>query len=130
MVDHRAAASVEAVFREERGRLLAVLAARFGDLDLAEEAASEALEAALVHWPHDGVPSRPLAWLVTTAKRKAIDRIRRDRNYAERLAVLQVETDRTGPVPEVEPGDDVPDSGCSCSSPAATRRCRSRPGRR
>ncbi|MEU4402857.1 sigma factor, partial [Micromonospora orduensis] len=69
-----AAGSVEAVFREEHGRLLASLVHRFGDLDLAEEVASEAIEAALVRWPVDGVPSRPGAWLLTTARRRAVDR--------------------------------------------------------
>ncbi len=105
----RATDSVEAVFREERGRLLAMLAARFGDLDLAEEVASEAIEVALERWPLDGVPDKPLAWLVTTARRKAIDRIRRDRTYADRLAVLRVEADRAGPVPAAELSDDIPD---------------------
>jgi RNA polymerase sigma-70 factor (ECF subfamily) len=99
-------AGVEAVFREDRGRLLAMMAARLGDLDLAEEVVSEAVEAALARWPVDGVPDTPLAWLVTTARRKAIDRIRRDRGYAQRLAVLQVEADRAGPVPPVETGPD------------------------
>ncbi|MEE2035481.1 sigma factor, partial [Rhodococcus chondri] len=66
------AASVEAVFREERGRLLAALTHRFGDLDLAEEVASEAVEAAVVHWPVDGVTDRPGAWLLTTARRRAV----------------------------------------------------------
>ena len=51
--------AVEAVFREERGRLLAALVRRFGDLDLAEEVTSEAIEAALVRWPVDGVPPNP-----------------------------------------------------------------------
>ena len=60
---------VEAVFREERGRLLALLAARFGDLDLAEEVTAEALLAAVETWPHAGVPREPLAWLATTAAR-------------------------------------------------------------
>jgi RNA polymerase sigma-70 factor (ECF subfamily) len=101
------AAGVEAVFREDRGRLLAMLATRLGDLDLAEEVASEAIEAALLHWPADGVPEKPLAWLVTTARRKAVDRIRRDRAYVQRLAVLQVEADRAGSVPAVEAGLDV-----------------------
>ncbi|MDN5857333.1 MAG: RNA polymerase sigma factor [Pseudonocardia sp.] len=102
-------AGVEAVFREDRGRLLAILATRLGDLDLAEEVASEAIETALARWPVDGVPAKPLAWLVTTARRRAIDRVRRDRAYAQRLAVLQVEADRAGPVPGVEPGEDIPD---------------------
>ena len=86
-----AAASVEAVFREERGRLLALLVRQFGDLDLAEDAASEAIEAALERWPVEGVPTTPVAWLLTTARRKAVDRLRRDKAYAARLAIMQVE---------------------------------------
>ncbi|MEV4090459.1 sigma factor, partial [Nonomuraea fuscirosea] len=101
--------SVEAVFREERGRLLAALVRRFGDLDLAEEVASEAIEAALVHWPAGGVPSKPGAWLLTTARRKAVDRLRRDRAYAARLAVLQVEADRAAPAPAADAGEELPD---------------------
>jgi len=101
------ATAVEEVFREDRARLLALLAARLGDLDLAEEVASEAVEAALHRWPTDGVPDKPLAWLLTTARRKAVDRIRRDRTYADRLAVLQVEADRAAP--PVENDDDIPD---------------------
>jgi RNA polymerase sigma-70 factor (ECF subfamily) len=103
-----AAGSVEAVFREERGRLLAVLVRQFGDLDLAEEVASDAVAAALEHWPVDGVPGRPAAWLLTTARRKAVDRLRRDRTYAARLALLQAEADREGPA-VVEDDGDVPD---------------------
>ena len=68
--------SVEAVFREERGRLLAVLVRQYADLDLAEDVASDAIEAALRHWPAQGVPERPGAWLLTTARRKAVDRLR------------------------------------------------------
>ncbi|GAB3444916.1 RNA polymerase sigma factor [Actinophytocola sediminis] len=113
-------ASVEAVFREERGRLLAALARRFGDLDLAEEVASEAIEEALAHWPVDGVPPRPGAWLMTTARRKAVDRLRRDRAYAARLAVLQVEADRAAPAPPA--GGDLPDERLllffTCAHPA------------
>jgi RNA polymerase sigma-70 factor (ECF subfamily) len=103
----RAAAEVEEVFREERGRLLAILAARLGDLDLAEDVTSDAIEAALARWPVDGVPDQPLAWLLTTARRKAVDRIRRDRTYADRLARLQVEVDRAAPA-ATETGD-IPD---------------------
>ncbi|EOD66505.1 sigma factor, partial [Amycolatopsis vancoresmycina] len=93
----RAVTSVEAVFREERGLLLAALVRRFGDLDLAEEVTSEAIEAALVRWPAEGVPPKPGAWLMTTARRKAVDRLRRDQAYAARLAVLQVEAERAAP---------------------------------
>ncbi|MGK5552017.1 RNA polymerase sigma factor [Actinomadura kijaniata] len=117
-----ARASVEAMFREEYGRLLASLVHRFGDLDLAEEVASEAVEAALVHWPVDGVPDRPGAWLLTTARRKAVDRLRRDRAYAARLAVMQVEADRAAPAPPPGAGDDLPDERLrlffTCAHPA------------
>ncbi|MFB9905592.1 RNA polymerase sigma factor [Allokutzneria oryzae] len=115
-------ASVEAVFREEHGRLLAALVRRFGDLDLAEEVTSEAIEAALAHWPVDGVPPKPGAWLMTTARRKAVDRLRRDQVLAARLAVLQVEADRAGAVPATDAGDDLPDERLqlffTCSHPA------------
>ncbi|WP_432417541.1 RNA polymerase sigma factor [Actinoplanes solisilvae] len=84
--------AVEAVFREEHGRLLAALAHRFGDLDLAEEVTSAAIEAALVHWPVQGVPDNPGAWLMATARRKAVDRLRRDQAYAAKLALVHVDT--------------------------------------
>jgi RNA polymerase sigma-70 factor, ECF subfamily len=104
-----AAGSVEAVFREERGRLLATLVGQFGDLDLAEEVASDAIAAALERWPVDGVPGRPGAWLLTTARRKAVDRLRRDKAYAARIALLQAEADRSGPAVEPADDEDVPD---------------------
>src|SRR5688500_17391353 len=112
--------NVEQVFREERGRLLATLVKRFGDLDLAEEVTSDAIEAALRHWPVDGVPERPGAWLLTTARRKAVDRLRRDQAYAARLALMQVEAERTpAPVPL---SDDLPDERLqlffTCAHPA------------
>ncbi|MFI7289329.1 RNA polymerase sigma factor [Streptomyces anulatus] len=94
-----AAEAVEAVFREERGLLLASLVRRFGDLDLAEEVTSEAIEAALRHWPVEGVPARPGAWLLTTARRRAVDRLRRDQAYAARLAVLAADAERAEPAP-------------------------------
>ena len=105
----RAADLVEAVFREERGRLLAALAARFGDLDLAEEVAQEAVEAALTRWPVDGVPEVPLAWLLTTARRKAVDRIRRQQAQGQRLAVWAAEVERTAATPVPAPVGELPD---------------------
>ncbi|MEV0383846.1 DUF6596 domain-containing protein [Nonomuraea sp. NPDC050643] len=114
--------SIEAIFREERGRLLAALVRRFGDLDLAEEVASEAIEAALVRWPADGVPPKPGAWLMTTARRRAVDRLRRDKTYAARLAVLQVEADRAGPAPAADADGELPDERLqlffTCAHPA------------
>jgi RNA polymerase sigma-70 factor (ECF subfamily) len=124
-VDERAGSvdsSVEAVFREEHGRLLASLVRRYGDLDLAEDVASEAVEAALATWPARGVPANPGAWLLTTARRRAVDRLRRDTTYAARLALLQVEADRAGPVPPPEPDGGLPDERLrlffTCAHPA------------
>ncbi|MEW2356281.1 RNA polymerase sigma factor [Spirillospora sp. NPDC029432] len=118
-MDDGAAVTAEAVFREEHGRLLAALARRFGDLDLAEEVAADAIEAALVHWPARGVPPNPGAWLMTTARRKAVDRLRRDKAYAARLALLQVEADRAAPPAT---GDELPDERLqlffTCAHPA------------
>jgi RNA polymerase sigma-70 factor (ECF subfamily) len=104
-----AADSVEAVFREEWGRLLATLVRTLGDLDLAEEVAADAVAAALQRWPRDGVPDRPAAWLLTTARHRAVDLLRRDRVLAAKLALLQVEADRyEPPAPALDP-DELPD---------------------
>jgi len=72
------AEAIERIFREEFGRVVASLVRRFGDIDVAEEAASEALLVALEKWPVDGVPPNPGGWLTTTAGNRAIDRIRRE----------------------------------------------------
>jgi RNA polymerase sigma-70 factor (ECF subfamily) len=90
----RAADSAEAVFREEWGRLLATLVRWVGDLDLAEEVAADAMAVALERWPLDGVPDNPAAWLLTTARRRAVDLLRRRQTYAAKLAVLRVEAER------------------------------------
>jgi RNA polymerase sigma-70 factor, ECF subfamily len=74
-----ASAAVDRTLREEWARVVGGLARRFGDLDLAEEAAAEAFATAVERWPIDGVPPNPGAWITTTAGRKAIDRIRRER---------------------------------------------------
>lgn len=111
---------IEQIYREERGRLLAALVHRFGDLDLAEEVCADAVEAALTTWPRDGVPTKPGAWLMTTARRKAVDRLRRDQTYAARLAVLAAEGERHEPAPELDEG--LPDERLrlffTCAHPA------------
>jgi RNA polymerase sigma-70 factor (ECF subfamily) len=69
--------AVDAAFREEWGRVVATLIRRTGNWDLAEECAQDAFERALEHWPRDGVPTAPAAWLKTTARNRALDRLRR-----------------------------------------------------
>lgn len=76
------------MFREEAGRLTATLVRLLGDFDLAEESVAEAVTEALDRWPDQGVPEAPGAWLLTTARNKALDRIRRDRRYQDKLAVV------------------------------------------
>jgi RNA polymerase sigma-70 factor, ECF subfamily len=78
------------VFRDEWGRVLASLIGFLGDFELAEEAAQEAFAAAAERWPRDGTPANPRAWLVTTARNRAIDRIRRDRTLAVKTRLLEV----------------------------------------
>ena len=77
------------VFREAHGRILATLIRHVGDFQLAEDALQDAFASALKAWAADGVPDSPVAWLTTTARRKAIDRLRRERTLAEKSAALQ-----------------------------------------
>jgi RNA polymerase sigma-70 factor, ECF subfamily len=81
-----AAATVESVYRADWGRIVATLIRLVGDFDLAEECAQEAFGAAVDQWPASGVPDIPRAWIIQTAKHKAIDRIRRQGRYQEKLA--------------------------------------------
>ncbi|MCW2907125.1 MAG: putative polymerase, sigma-24 subunit, subfamily [Actinomycetia bacterium] len=79
---------LEEVFRDEWGRVLASLVGFLGDFDRAEDAAQEAFAIAAQRWPASGVPANPGAWLVTTARNRAIDRIRRERTLAEKIHLL------------------------------------------
>lgn len=81
-----AAATVEAVYRADWGRIVATLIRLVGDFDLAEECAQEAFTAAVVQWRESGVPDIPRAWIIQTARNKAIDRIRRQGRFQEKLA--------------------------------------------
>jgi RNA polymerase sigma-70 factor (ECF subfamily) len=94
---------VERIFREEYGRVVASLIRRFGDIDIAEDAAAEALLAAVERWPVDGVPPNPGGWLTTTAARRGIDKLRREshRDAKHQQAAMIVDDtphEPTGPV--------------------------------
>jgi RNA polymerase sigma-70 factor (ECF subfamily) len=98
--------AVERAFREHRGSVLALLIRHVGDFDLAEEALQDAFAAAAATWPRDGVPANPGGWLATTAKRRAVDRIRRGRAQhlrATRLAELRRAVRADDPFPDEEP---------------------------
>jgi RNA polymerase sigma-70 factor, ECF subfamily len=79
---------VERVFREEWGNAVGILTRALGDLELAEDAVQDAFATALERWPRDGIPRTPGAWIVTTARNRAIDRIRRDRVFRQKVELL------------------------------------------
>jgi RNA polymerase sigma-70 factor (ECF subfamily) len=92
--------ALEKIYREEFGHILATLIRLLGDFDLAEEAAQDAFAAALEQWPREGIPQQPRAWIITTARHKAIDRIRRagalDRKREEIVRLAALETAAEG----------------------------------
>jgi RNA polymerase sigma-70 factor (ECF subfamily) len=96
---------IEHVHRQEYGQILATLIGWLGDFELAEDALQDAFLAAVEHWQREGVPARPGAWLTTTARRKAIDRVRRDRPVSVDPQELE---DLMGAPPQGDP-DDIPD---------------------
>jgi RNA polymerase sigma-70 factor (ECF subfamily) len=102
-------AAIARAFRDEGPAILATLIRQVGDFGLAEDALQDAFAAAVATWPRDGVPASPGAWITTTARRKAIDRLRRERGLAdriERLAVLAARETVTGDEFDDEPADD------------------------
>ena len=107
-----------AVFREEAGRLTAALVRSLGNFDLAEECVQDALVSALEHWPREGIPRNPGAWLMTTARRKGIDRLRREKRYQEKLADLE-EPPMSGPSPALP--DERLELIFTCCHPALAR---------
>src|SRR3954468_20092001 len=74
------------VFREEYGRTVAVLVRHFGDIDVAEEAVQDAFAVAVQRWPATGLPPSPAGWIITTARNRAIDRLRREASRQDRQA--------------------------------------------
>ncbi len=125
--------AVAAIDRDARARILATLARRFGDLDLAEDMLQEAFAQALHSWPQTRIPDAPEAWLHTTARRKALDVVRRENVLAQKLARLRIEeerapgaTDFADPADQIGPGrpDPVPDDRLglffACAHPVLT----------
>jgi RNA polymerase sigma-70 factor (ECF subfamily) len=100
-------AAIEEAFRREGARVLATLIRVLRDFDLAEEVAQDAFASAIEQWPRDGVPGNAHAWLVKTARNKAIDRLRRDKRLAEKKEQIQLEAEIAEALPD-EPAEGAP----------------------
>jgi len=121
---------VERVFREERARVLAALVRGLRDFELAEDALQDAFAAALEHWPRRGVPEQPAAWLLTTARNRAVDRLRRQRLGREKQEQVEAATPSDAAEPTlgreslVEVGDDRLAMLFTCCHPALLQEAR------
>ncbi|MFL6270547.1 MAG: RNA polymerase sigma factor [Actinomycetes bacterium] len=112
------APDVEAVFRESYGRAVAVLTRLLGDIDAAEEAVQDAFVTAVARWPVDGVPPSPAGWIITTARNRAIDRLRREGSRADRHAQAALLRGDPEPVEEGPVDDDRLRMVFTCCHPA------------
>jgi RNA polymerase sigma factor (sigma-70 family) len=106
-------AALSAVFREEAGRLVGALVRILGNFEVAEEVVQDALLAALERWPIEGIPARPGAWLMTVARHRALDQLRRDARYRDKLAALEQ--------PIIQEPDDRLRLMFTCCHPALSR---------
>ncbi|MDN3354049.1 sigma-70 family RNA polymerase sigma factor [Actinomadura sp. DC4] len=109
---------VERVFAEEYGRAVAVLVRVFGDIDIAEEAVQDAFTEAVRRWPDGGVPPSPAGWIITTARNRAIDRLRREGSRADRYAQAALLNARDEPAEEGAVRDDRLRLIFTCCHPA------------
>jgi RNA polymerase sigma-70 factor (ECF subfamily) len=112
------ARSVEAVFRQEYGRAVSVLVRAFGDIDLAEEGVQEAFAVAAERWPADGLPPSPAGWIITTARRKILDRLRREASREGRQAQSALLHEREEPDQDLAVQDDRLRLIFTCCHPA------------
>ncbi len=113
-----ASSEIERLFRREYGRAVAVLIRRFGDIDTAEEAVQEAFAAAVERWPSSGVPPSPAGWIITTARNRAIDRLRREASRESRQAQAALLRDQGEPSEEGAVRDDRLRLVFTCCHPA------------
>lgn len=112
------ASEIERVFREEHGRAVAVLVRVFGDIDIAEDAVQDAFAAAVRRWPASGLPPSPAGWIITTARNRAIDRLRREASREDRHAQAALLHARDEPREESAVGDDRLRLIFTCCHPA------------
>jgi RNA polymerase sigma-70 factor, ECF subfamily len=110
--------AIEQVFRNEYGRAVAVLVRVFGDIDLAEESVQDAFTVALQRWPSAGMPPSPAGWIITTARNRAIDRLRREASRDDRHAQAQLLHGNDEPAEEVAVPDDRLRLIFTCCHPA------------
>jgi RNA polymerase sigma-70 factor, ECF subfamily len=115
------ATAIERVFREEYGRSVAVLARVFGDIDIAEESVQEAFAVAVQRWPTAGLPPSPAGWIITTARNRAIDRLRREASRDDRQAQAYLLYAPDDPAEEMAVVDDRLRLIFTCCHPALAR---------
>ena len=118
MVPELAGSQIEGVFRAEYGRAVAVLVRYFGDIDIAEEAVQDAFAVAVQRWPAAGLPPRPAGWIITTARNRAIDRLRREASREDRQAQAALLHAREEPAEEEAVPDDRLRLIFTCCHPA------------
>jgi RNA polymerase sigma-70 factor, ECF subfamily len=118
LADSVLARTVEQIFRDEWARVLATLIGVLGDFDVAEDAAQEAFAIAAERWPREGMPTNPRAWLVTTARNRAIDRLRRDRTLATKTHLLDVQEATEDDVDDTTIRDERLELVFTCCHPA------------
>src|ERR1700739_5121159 len=99
-MDQEPAAAVDALYRADWGRIVATLIRLIGDFEVAEDAAQEAFAAAVEQWPKSGVPDFPRAWVIQTARNKAIDRIRRRAKFEEKLETYTLRASQLAQEPD------------------------------